>query len=46
MPAETQQRLKQTLRDCEIVTMPGLGHYPNEEDTPGFLAILNKFLHR
>ena len=46
VPAETQQRLKQTLRDCEIVTMPGLGHYPNEEDTPGFLAILNKFLRR
>ena len=38
VPAETQQRLKQTLRDCEIVTMPGLGHYPDEEDTPGFLV--------
>jgi esterase len=46
VPAETQQKLKQTLRDCEIVTMPGLGHYPNEEDTPGFLVILNKFLKR
>ena len=46
VPAETQQRLKQTLRDCEIVTMPGLGHYPNEEDTAGFLVILNKFLRR
>jgi hypothetical protein len=28
------------------VTMPGLGHYPNEEDTAGFLAILNRFLRR
>jgi pimeloyl-ACP methyl ester carboxylesterase len=46
VPAETQQKLKQTLRDCEIVTMPGLGHYPNEEDTAGFLVILNKFLRR
>ena len=46
VPAETQQRLKQTLPNCEIVTMPGLGHYPNEEDTPGFLVILNKFLRR
>ena len=46
VPPETQQRLKQTLRDCEIVTMPGLGHYPNEEDTPGFLAIVNRFLKR
>ena len=46
VPAETQLRLKQTLRDCEIVTMPGLGHYPNEEDTAGFLVILNRFLRR
>jgi pimeloyl-ACP methyl ester carboxylesterase len=46
VPAETQQRLKQTLPDCEIVTMPGLGHYPSEEDAPGFLAILNRFLRR
>jgi esterase len=46
VPAEAQQRLKQTLRDCEIVTMPGLGHYPDEEDTAGFLAILNRFLRR
>jgi esterase len=46
VPAETQQKLKQTLRDCEIVTMPGLGHYPNEEDTAGFLVILNRFLRR
>jgi pimeloyl-ACP methyl ester carboxylesterase len=46
VPAETQQRLKQTLPNCEIVTMPGLGHYPNEEDTAGFLAIVNRFLKR
>ncbi len=46
VPAQTQQRLKQTVRDCEIVTMPGLGHYPDEEDTPGFLAILHRFLRR
>jgi esterase len=44
VPPETQQRLKQTLRDCEIVTMPGLGHYPDEEDTAGFLGILDRFL--
>ena len=44
VPAETQLKLKQTLPRCEIVTMPGLGHYPDEEDTAGFLAILNPFL--
>ena len=44
--AEAQQRLKQTLPRVEIVTMPGLGHYPSEEDTPGFLTIANTFLGR
>ncbi len=46
VPAGTQQRLKQTLPHCEIVTMPGLGHYPDSEDTPGFLTIVNRFLKR
>lgn len=46
VPEETQRRLKQMLPNCEIVTMPGLGHYPNEEDTAGFLAIVNRFLKR
>ena len=46
VPAATQERLKQTLPNVEIVTMPGLGHYPNEENTAGFLAIVNPFLKR
>jgi esterase len=46
VPAATQERLKQTLPNVEIVTMPGLGHYPNEEDLPGFLSIVNRFLKR
>jgi pimeloyl-ACP methyl ester carboxylesterase len=46
LPAATQQRLKNTLPNCEVVVMPGLGHYPNEEDTAGFLAIVNRFLKR
>jgi esterase len=46
VPAETAGRLKATLPKCEIVTMPGLGHYPSEEDTAGFLAIVNRFLGR
>jgi pimeloyl-ACP methyl ester carboxylesterase len=44
VPAETQERLKQMLPRCEIVTMPGLGHYPSEEDAAGFLSIVNRFL--
>ena len=46
VPPETQQKLKATLPNAEVVVMPGLGHYPNEEDTKGFLAIVNRFLMR
>lgn len=46
VPADTQQELKKALRDCEVVTMPGLGHYPDVEDPPGFLAIADRFLSR
>ena len=42
----TVSELKKALRDCEIVTMPGLGHYPDVEDPPGFLAIADRFLSR
>lgn len=44
VPAETQEALRRTLAQAEIVTMPGLGHYPNEEDPAGFVAIVNRFL--
>jgi pimeloyl-ACP methyl ester carboxylesterase len=46
VPPETQQRLKDTLPNCRIIVMPGLGHYPDEEDTKGFLAIVQPFLRR
>ncbi len=45
VPPETQRRLSETLPHCRIVVMPGLGHYPDEEDTPGFLRIVEEFLH-
>ena len=44
VPPETQKRLADTLRNCRIIVMPGLGHYPDEEDTEGFLAIVQPFL--
>ena len=46
VPPETQTKLKATLPNAEVVVMPGLGHYPNEEDTKGFLVIVNRFLKR
>ncbi len=44
VPLETQQELKRTLPQVQIVTIPGAGHYPNEESTKEFLAIVDKFL--
>jgi esterase len=46
VPAETQQRLKQALPHCEIVIMPGLGHYPDVEAPGDFLAITDRFLSK
>jgi pimeloyl-ACP methyl ester carboxylesterase len=43
---EAQERLKKTLPRVEIVTMPGLGHYPSSEDPEGFLRIVRSFLDR
>jgi pimeloyl-ACP methyl ester carboxylesterase len=44
VPPETQQKLKDTLPNVRIVVMPGLGHYPDEEDTGGFMKIVTQFL--
>jgi pimeloyl-ACP methyl ester carboxylesterase len=44
VPAETQEALRRALPQVQIVTMAGLGHYPNEEDPAGFVAIVDSFL--
>ena len=44
VPPETQARLRRVLPKVEIVTMPGLGHYPSEESPAEFLAIADRFL--
>lgn len=44
VPPETQLQLKQTLPDCEIVVMPGIGHYPHLEAPEDYLAIAKGFL--
>jgi pimeloyl-ACP methyl ester carboxylesterase len=46
VPPETQARLKATLPHCDVVVMPGLGHYPDEEDAAGFLKIVEPFLRK
>ena len=44
VPPETQEKLKATLSNVEIVVMPGLGHYPDQEATGDFIPIVQKFL--
>ena len=45
VPANTPQELKKLLRDCKIVTMHGLGHYPDVKPSR-LLAIADRFLSR
>ena len=44
VPPETQEELKRALPQVQMVTMPGLGHYPSEERPEEFLAIVDRFL--
>lgn len=44
VPPETQAKLRDTLPQVQIVTMPELGHYPSEEKPEDFLAIVDRFL--
>lgn len=45
VPPETQKELKDTLPSVEIVTMPGLGHYPHVESPEEYLKIVTSFLN-
>ena len=44
VPPETQEKLKATLPNVQIVVMPGLGHYPDQEATGDFVPIVQAFL--
>jgi esterase len=44
VPARTQDDLRKTLPQAEIVTIPEVGHYPSEENPSEFLSIVDKFL--
>jgi len=44
VPAETQEELRRVLPQVQIETMPGLGHYPSDEDPPAYAAIVDRFL--
>jgi esterase len=44
VPADTQEQLKKTIAGVQIVTMPGLGHYPSQEQPEAFTQIAKTFL--
>jgi esterase len=44
VPTETQRELKAALSQAQVVTMPGLGHYPSDENVSEFLTIVDRFL--
>ena len=44
VPPETQKQLKETLPNCQVVVMPGLGHYPDQEEPQEFVKIVKTFL--
>jgi pimeloyl-ACP methyl ester carboxylesterase len=46
VPQHTQEEIKAALPQAQIVTMPGLGHYPSDEEPERFLAVVDEFLKR
>ena len=44
VPPETQDQLRKTLPNAQIVTLPDTGHYPSDEKPAEFLAIVDRFL--
>ncbi len=46
VPSETQEALRRALPQVEIVTMPGLGHYPSDERPGDYLALVERFLSK
>jgi esterase len=44
VPPDAQKQLKETLPDVQILTMPGLGHYPHQEAPEEYVKIVQAFL--
>jgi len=40
----TQDELRRALPQAQIITMPGLGHYPSDEKPAEAMAIVEAFL--
>lgn len=46
VPPSTQERLKVSIPGCEIVVMPGVGHYPHLESPGAYVDLVKDFLSR
>ena len=44
VPPPTQQKLRENLTAVQIVTMPKLGHYPDQESPEEYIRIVQTFL--
>jgi esterase len=44
VPPETQDELRKTLPNAQLVTIPDVGHYPSDEKTDEVVTIVNRFL--
>jgi esterase len=44
VPPETQDGLRKTLPNAQLVTIPDVGHYPSDEEPEEVIRIVNRFL--
>ena len=44
VPLETQDELRKTLPNAQLITIPDVGHYPSDEQTDDVVRIVNRFL--
>jgi len=43
---QIQPAVMASRNNDRVVVMPGLGHYPSEEDTAGFMKIVSEFFQK
>jgi pimeloyl-ACP methyl ester carboxylesterase len=44
VPAETQDELRKTLPNAQLITIPDVGHYPSDEQPDEVVRIVDRFL--
>ena len=44
VPPETQEELRKTLPNAQLITIPDVGHYPSDEKSDEVMRIVSRFL--